>query len=109
MKRTKINTIGSVILLFAIGAGCGQNSRTPQSVASVPQITDSGLSQVQIEKIEKIKKDEGLRFSIHDHKIIFEPMGPIPPPAYWQRWLNEIHQAIGNDFTNYTVVYPPPL
>jgi predicted small lipoprotein YifL len=78
-------------------------------LAADSQITDSGLSQAQIGKIDKIKKDEGLRFSIHDHQIIFEPMGPMPPTPDWQRIINDIHEAIGDDFTNYTVVPPPAL
>jgi hypothetical protein len=104
MNKQHINIFGVILLFLALVIGCAQNPR-PQP--KTPEMTDSGLSQAQIERIKKFEMDYGVILYIHDHVIQFGPMGPRPSSTdeSWNQKLNALHEAIGDDFTNYTFSY----
>ena len=89
-------------VLIAAFAGCSKDSGAPlHSVATTPSFTDSNTTQA---RIEALQKEYGVTVSIHDRWITIGTMGLITTNKASQI-SDALREALGNDFTNYTINY----
>jgi hypothetical protein len=78
---------------------------TQQHSTSTPlTVADSGGVKT---KLDQIGKDFGVSVAVRGHGITFGGPGTMTVEEYkqeWKRIQDAVHNALGNDFTNYTIM-----